>query len=169
MVAGGLSIVLADGRQPFKKYDLSCLILQQICLGLSTILVEFDGFFCYTNHMKIHEKIKMLRQQKGWSQTQLANKLNVHSQHISRYERGNSNPSAETLTKFAEIFGVSVDYLLNDDAENVSTYQIKDKQLQRYFEEVDKLNEEDKNLIKGVIESVLVRNKVKDLASDKKF
>jgi transcriptional regulator with XRE-family HTH domain len=119
--------------------------------------------------MKIHEKIKMLRQQKGWSQTQLANKLDVHSQHISRYERGNSNPSAETLTKFAEVFGVSVDYLLNEDAENISAYQIKDKQLQRYFEEVDQLNEEDKNLIKGVIESVLVRNKVKDLASDKKL
>ena len=119
--------------------------------------------------MKIHEKIKKLRQEKGWSQTQLANKLGVHSQHISRYERGNSNPSADTLSKFAEVFGVSVDYLLNEEADNINAYRIKDKQLQKYFEEVDQLNEEDKSLIKGVIDSVLVRNKVKDLASEKKF
>ena len=119
--------------------------------------------------MKIHEKIKMLRQKKGWSQTQLANKLGVHSQHISRYEREKSNPSAETLIKFADIFSVSVDFLLNEETENISPYKIRDKQLQRYFEEVDQLDEENKNLIKGVIESVLIKHKVKDLASDKKF
>lgn len=119
--------------------------------------------------MKISEKIKKLRAEKGWSQAQLANKLGVHPQHISRYETGGSSPSAEALAKMAEVFGVSVDYLLDEDSENTGTHRIKDKQLQRYFEEVDKLAEEDKNLIKGVIDSVLVRNKVKDLASDKKF
>jgi transcriptional regulator with XRE-family HTH domain len=116
--------------------------------------------------MMIHEKIKKLRQQKGWSQTQLANKMGVRSQHISRYERGNSNPSAETLSKFAEIFGVSVDYLLSEDEENTNTYKIKDKQLQRYFEEVDNLDEEDKNVIKNLIDAVLIRKKVKNLTSE---
>jgi transcriptional regulator with XRE-family HTH domain len=116
--------------------------------------------------MMIHEKIKKLRQQKGWSQTQLANKMGVRSQHISRYERGNSNPSAETLSKFAEIFGVSVDYLLSEDEKNTNTYKIKDKQLQRYFEEVDNLDEEDKNVIKNLIDAVLIRKKVKNLTSE---
>jgi transcriptional regulator with XRE-family HTH domain len=116
--------------------------------------------------MMIHEKIKKLRQQKGWSQTQLANKMGVRSQHISRYERGNSNPSAETLSKFAEIFGVSVDYLLSEDEETTNTYKIKDKQLQRYFEEVDNLDDEDKNAIKNLIDAVLIRKKVKNLTSE---
>jgi len=119
--------------------------------------------------MNISEKIRKLRQEKGWSQTQLAKKLNTQSQNISRYERGVFTPSTEALAKFAEVFGVSVDYLLNDDAEDAGAYQIRDKQLQRYFEEVDKLSEEDKNLVKGLIESVLIKNKVKDLASDKKY
>jgi transcriptional regulator with XRE-family HTH domain len=119
--------------------------------------------------MKISEKIKKLRQEKGWSQTQLANKLGIHPQHVSRYERGVFTPSAETLTKIGEVFGVSADYLLNEETNDSTGYLIKDKQLQRYLEEVDKLSEADKTLIKEVIESVLVRNKVKDLASEKKF
>ncbi|MCL6592259.1 MAG: helix-turn-helix domain-containing protein [Firmicutes bacterium] len=118
--------------------------------------------------MNISEKIKKLRLNKGWSQTQLAKKLNTQSQNISRYERGIFTPSTEALAKFAEVFGVSVDYLLNDEVEDSNVYQIKDKQLQRYFEEIDKLNEDDKNLAKGVLEAILVKSKVKDL-SDKKF
>lgn len=111
--------------------------------------------------MKISEKIKKLREDKGWSQTQLAKKLNMQSQNISRYERGLFTPSTETLTKFAEIFGVSTDYLLSE-AEDSSEYCFKDKQLLSYFEEVDKLNEKDRNLIKGLIESVLAKNKIKN-------
>ncbi|MDI6814267.1 MAG: helix-turn-helix transcriptional regulator, partial [Desulfitobacteriaceae bacterium] len=89
--------------------------------------------------MMISEKIKKLRHTKGWSQAQLAKKLGVHPQHISRYETGFSNPSAEILAKIAEVFGISVDYLLSENAEDVSEYKVKDKQLQRYIEEVDKL------------------------------
>ena len=55
--------------------------------------------------MKIHEKIRKLRLEKGWSQAQLGNKMNVKPQNISRYERGVFTPSAETLAKFAAVFG----------------------------------------------------------------
>ncbi len=41
--------------------------------------------------------------------------------------------------------------------------------MQQYFKEVDKLNEEDRNPVKGLIELVLIKNKVKDLASDNKY
>lgn len=106
--------------------------------------------------------------EKGWSQTQLANKLGIHPQNVSRYERGPITPSTEALSKFAEVFGVSVDYLISDEAADSTTYKIKDKQLQRYLEEVDNLSEKDKELVKGLIEAVLVKDKVKDLA-EKKF
>ncbi|HEX3047005.1 MAG TPA: helix-turn-helix transcriptional regulator [Bacillota bacterium] len=117
--------------------------------------------------MNISEKIKKLRQDKGWSQTQLAQKLGIPSQNVSRYERGVFTPATEALAKFAEVFGVSVDYLLSEELEDAGAYKIKDKQLQRYFEEIDKLSEEDKNLAKGVLEAILIKSKVKDLTSDK--
>lgn len=116
--------------------------------------------------MKINEKIKKLRLEKGWSQTQLANKMGIHPQNIGRYERGSFSPSVEALIKFAEVFGVSIDYLVNEELSDTQII-VKDKQLQKYIEQVDNLNEEDKNLIKKVIESVLVRNKVEDLADKK--
>jgi hypothetical protein len=65
------------------------------------------------------------------------------------------------------VFGVSVDYLLNDNSEDSSAYKIKDKQLQKYLEEVDNLNEKDKELVKGLIEAVLVKDKVKGLFEKK--
>jgi transcriptional regulator with XRE-family HTH domain len=117
--------------------------------------------------MKISEKIRKLRKEKGWSQTQLAHKLGIHPQNVSRYERGPITPSTEAISKFAEVFGVSVDYLLNDNFEDSSAYKIKDKQLQKYLEEVDNLNEKDKELVKGLIEAVLVKDKVKDLIEKK--
>jgi transcriptional regulator with XRE-family HTH domain len=118
--------------------------------------------------MKISEKIKKLRLEKGWSQTQLANKLGIHPQNVSRYERGPTMPSTEAMSKFAEVFGVSVDYLISDESGDSSAYKIKDKQLQKYLEEVDNLSEKDKDLVKGLIEAVLVKDKVKDLV-EKKF
>jgi hypothetical protein len=65
------------------------------------------------------------------------------------------------------VFGVSVDYLLNDNSEDSSAYKIKDKQLQKYLEEVDNLNEKDKEIVKGLIEAVLVKDKVKGLFEKK--
>ena len=65
------------------------------------------------------------------------------------------------------MFGVSVDYLLNDNSEDSSAYKIKDKQLQKYLEEVDNLNEKDKEIVKGLIEAVLVKDKVKGLFEKK--
>jgi transcriptional regulator with XRE-family HTH domain len=109
--------------------------------------------------MKISDKLKSLRQEKGWSQAQLAKKVAMKPQNISRYERGVFAPSVDALVKFAKAFGVTIDYLM-DDSEKQAEYSFKDKQLLEYFLKVDKLNEEDRNLIKGVIESVLAKSKV---------
>ncbi len=115
---------------------------------------------CYSIVMKISEKLKKLRQDRGWSQTQLAKKLMMKPQNISRYERGIFTPSTDALVKFAEIFGVTIDYLLSGS--EGKTYDFKDKQLLDYFVKADKLNEDDRNLIKGLIESILIKNKIKD-------
>ena len=65
--------------------------------------------------MGFPEKIKMLRKEKKWSQDVLSRAINIHSKHISRYENGKTFPGPETLKKIANVFGVSTDYLMNDD------------------------------------------------------
>ena len=56
--------------------------------------------------------IKDIRTQKNMTQADVANALGVSSVVYSRYETGTRQPSAEVLIQMADIFGVTVDYLL---------------------------------------------------------
>lgn len=64
--------------------------------------------------MQFGEKMKQLRQAKNLTQSELARQLNVERSTISSYETKNHQPSHDKLVALAEIFGVSVDFLLND-------------------------------------------------------
>ena len=61
---------------------------------------------------KLAENIKILREEKGMSQSQLADRLFVTRQAVARWENGNTQPDIETIGKLAEIFDVSVEYLI---------------------------------------------------------
>lgn len=60
----------------------------------------------------LHENIKHLRQQKGLSQQDLASRLNVVRQTVSKWEKGYSVPDAGQLTRLAAVLDVSVTELL---------------------------------------------------------
>ncbi len=58
----------------------------------------------------ISEKLKALRIGRGYTQQQLADKLNINRTTISNYESGNRTPRLNELIAIAEAFGVSVDF-----------------------------------------------------------
>ena len=58
------------------------------------------------------KNLNSLRKLKGWTQTELADKLGVTNQAISKWENGDSFPDTALLIPLSELFGVSVDYLL---------------------------------------------------------
>lgn len=66
---------------------------------------------------KFKDKIKTLRQERKITQQQLADGLKVSKQAVSKWEKGYSLPDVTSIEIIAEYFGVSTDYLLNDDAE----------------------------------------------------
>lgn len=68
--------------------------------------------------MKLPDKIMKHRKSNGWSQEDLAEKLNVSRQAVSRWENGTALPDAQNLLQISKLFGVSADYLLNDDYES---------------------------------------------------
>ncbi len=68
--------------------------------------------------MKLGDRILTLRKKEGMSQEQLAEKLNVSRQAISRWELGTALPDANNILQLSKVFGVSADYLLNDDYES---------------------------------------------------
>lgn len=57
-------------------------------------------------------RISELRRATGWSQVQLAEKLNITKQTVSNWENENIQPSVEMLMRLARLFHVSTDYLL---------------------------------------------------------
>ena len=67
--------------------------------------------------MKLDEKLVYLRKEKGLTQLKVAEELNVSRQAISRWESGVAMPSTENLRHLSELYGVPVDYLINDESE----------------------------------------------------
>ena len=65
--------------------------------------------------MILAEKIMHLRKKNGWSQEELAGKLNVSRQSVSKWESAMSVPDLDKILLMSEIFEVSTDYLLKDD------------------------------------------------------
>ena len=62
----------------------------------------------------LSEKIINLRKSRGWSQEELAERLNVSRQSVSKWESGISNPDLDKIVAMSTLFGVSTDYLLKD-------------------------------------------------------
>ena len=68
--------------------------------------------------MKLHEKIYQLRKQAGMSQEEAAERLNISRQALSRWENGTAQPAANNIIEICKLFGVTSDYLLNDEYES---------------------------------------------------
>ena len=64
------------------------------------------------------DKIIRLRKKNGWSQEDLAEKMNVSRQSVSKWEGAQSVPDLEKVLMLADLFGVTTDYLLRDSIEN---------------------------------------------------
>lgn len=83
----------------------------------------------------LKENIKSMRKSKGLSQEELAIKLNVVRQTISKWEQGLSVPDAEMLIKLAEVFDTTVTTLLG---ENISESKVDD--LKAISEKLETIN-----------------------------
>ncbi|MBQ6251827.1 helix-turn-helix transcriptional regulator [Ruminococcus sp.] len=66
--------------------------------------------------MEFNNKLYELRKQKGFSQEELANRLNVSRQTVSKWEVGDSTPDMEKLIAISDLFGISLDELVLDKA-----------------------------------------------------
>lgn len=65
--------------------------------------------------MELDEKLTQTRKAAGLTQADVAAKLNVSRQAVSRWESGQSKPSTEKLLALGELYGVSIDRLLNTE------------------------------------------------------
>ncbi len=104
----------------------------------------------------LNENIRALRKNKGLSQEELAAKLNVVRQTISKWEKGLSVPDAELLAKLAEELEVPVSRLLScEEVEEVQKDDISE-QLMKINEQLVIRNNRTKRIVKAVVISLIV-------------
>jgi transcriptional regulator with XRE-family HTH domain len=109
--------------------------------------------------MDIHKRIKQLRLEREWKQSELAEKLGLQQKQISAYERGASKPSTEALIKLATIFNVSLDYLVGNLHGYNPNLKVKDKELLRYFEILDQYDEKERMMAKEMLNLLIMKHK----------
>ncbi len=110
--------------------------------------------------MSLGEKIKQLRQEKGYSQTFLEKRSGVNSKLLSKYENGRIIPTADTLRKIAEGLDISADYLIFDNVPKDGRCQLNDLELFERFKEVERMDSENRKMIVNLIDAVIIKTKV---------
>jgi transcriptional regulator with XRE-family HTH domain len=68
-------------------------------------------------NMIFSERLKREREKKGWSQTELAEKIHVSRQSVSKWETGKNYPNIEVIIDLSDLFGITIDELLRSDEE----------------------------------------------------
>lgn len=117
--------------------------------------------------MTIGDRIKILRKEFGWSQDELAGKIDADGRQISRYENGKFLPSAEAIVKLAQAFNVSIDFLMLDDAPRKPLH-FHDEQLIKKLQEIENMTDEDRNSLIHIIDAIAAKNRFKTLADNLK-
>lgn len=112
--------------------------------------------------LRFDERLVSLRKERGLTQQALAELVGMHISQIRRYESGQSQPTLDAIRKLAVALSVSADMLLFDKDERGP-----DDDLRLQFEAASRLDPEEKNVIRSVIESIVVRNTVK--AAERRF
>jgi transcriptional regulator with XRE-family HTH domain len=99
----------------------------------------------------IANRIREARKMAGLSQAQVAKMLGLHRPSVSEIEAGNRSVSAQEMAKLAEIFDVSVSWLMGEGAEKVD---VRDNKLQLAARELQKLKPEDLDRLLTILASM---------------
>lgn len=109
------------------------------------------------------QRLRELRKQKNLSQTELGQLAELHYTHIGRFERGASRPGGDTLKRLADALGVSSDYLLEGAVDEAAKAKFADRELLKQFQEVEQLPDEDKVVVKKLLDAFLMKKHIQAL------
>jgi transcriptional regulator with XRE-family HTH domain len=113
--------------------------------------------------MPFSQKLSKLRNERGMTQQELAGLIGVGIAQMRRYEKGNSSPTLEVIKNIARTLGVSADELIFDENERVAAAKILDRKLLEQFEQISKLNPHDKEAVKTILESMILKGRLEEV------
>ena len=133
-------------------------------------MIDYANIICYNLiidgqvMLMLGERLKIARKNANYTQSDIAEYLNVIRQTYSAYETGRSKPDSETLNNLAKIYDVSVDWLLNntdnplppDKKDNSIPYSKTDKSFYKCYES---LSEESRKEIENYMNYLVQKEK----------
>ncbi len=105
------------------------IVKKPLHLALSYVNLSLERMLIIRGDDKVQilgERLRILREEAGFSQNKLAKLIGIQQSSLNRYESGFSNPTPETLLWFADYFDVSMDYIYGrTDKPQGKTYKYK--------------------------------------------
>ena len=106
--------------------------------------------------MNFPTQLIQLRKQRELTQQQMADAVGIHVNQIKRYESGTTQPTLEALVKIAKSLHISLDDLVFGEGQRGP-----DDALKLQFEAVSELEEDDKKIIREVLEGLIIKYQAK--------
>ncbi|CAL2089624.1 helix-turn-helix transcriptional regulator [Tenacibaculum sp. 190524A02b] len=113
--------------------------------------------------MTLGQRIQELRKKANLSQNDLVSKIEVSYPQMSRYEIKGVQPPADVLKRLADVFGVSIDYIVNGTLQGKAEGTLSDTELLQQFKEVELMNDSDKSTIKELINAFIAKRKIQSI------
>jgi transcriptional regulator with XRE-family HTH domain len=110
------------------------------------------------------DRIKLRRKQVNMSQSELAAKAGVSYAQIGRYETKGAQPPTKTLTAIADALDVSADFLIYGDSDEKAKTKLTDSDLINHFKAIEEMDEDDKNVVKKLIDAFITKRRIQKLA-----
>ena len=121
-------------------------------------MAEVDESYATENNW-FGQRLRSLRKQRGLSQTELGELSEIHFSHISRYERGAAQPTADTLKRLSEALKISVAHLVEE-----SDAPIEDPEIRQQLREIESLPENDRQVVKRLLGAFLFEQRIKKIS-----
>jgi transcriptional regulator with XRE-family HTH domain len=96
-------------------------------------------------------RIQELRKEAGFSQTELATRIEVSKSQMIRYENKGVQPPADILNKLADVLNTSVDFLINGNTDEKAKATLKNTEILQRFKEVETLPEREQTVLLEII------------------
>jgi transcriptional regulator with XRE-family HTH domain len=110
--------------------------------------------------MDFAHRLAALRRDRGLTQQALADRVGIHVSQVRRYEAGGSQPTLDVLRNIAIALSVSTDALAFDEGERGP-----DDDLRLQFEAVARLDDDEKQVVRTVIEGILLKHEARRWAA----
>jgi len=113
--------------------------------------------------MSFGKNLVRFRKEKGLTQEDLVRISGVGISQIRRYEADKSKPSLDAIIRLVKALGVSIDEMVFDNAAAIAGNKVIDRELLEQFEMISSMDEEERRILKRILEGIIVRNQIEKM------